>query len=302
MVSPPTRAFVDPLPISPVKRPVAGLSPAPTIQPNNAGGEGRTRPHQAFAPPLNKFFPVFPPPKLFEVSQRAADVLVSPDLPVQNLWGFDGIVPGPTYHARYGEGMLVRNRNQLPADNGGFGIPQVSTHLHNLHTPSESDGFPGDYFPNPENPAIANATYYDHHYPNVLAGFSVAPTAPNGDINESLISEGCFIEKARIERSVIGIRSRIADGARIRHSLILGADLYESAHDLERQSRDIPPIGIGVETVIENAIVDKNARIGRGVRIMNEGGEKERDAANYHIRDGVVVIPKNAVIPDGTAI
>jgi FtsP/CotA-like multicopper oxidase with cupredoxin domain len=65
-------------------------------------------------------------------------------------------------------------------------MPQVSTHLHNAHTPSESDGFPQDYFPNHEIPEIAHATFYDQHYPNALAGFSVAPTAPNGDINESL--------------------------------------------------------------------------------------------------------------------
>jgi FtsP/CotA-like multicopper oxidase with cupredoxin domain len=187
VISPPTRAFVDPLPIMPIKRPLArgvlDLSPAPTIAPNNAGGEGRTRPHQAFLTYPQKF--TFPPPKVFEIVQRAAPLSVSPDLPVQNLWTFDGFSPGPTYHARYGEGILVRNRNQLPADNGGFGMPQVSTHLHNLHSPSESDGFPGDYFPNPENPAIANATYYDHHYPNVLAGFS-STHPPDGDVNEAL--------------------------------------------------------------------------------------------------------------------
>jgi FtsP/CotA-like multicopper oxidase with cupredoxin domain len=188
MVSPPTRAFVDPLPIMPVKQPVpngaAGLYPYPTVQPNNAGGEGRTRAHQLYTTYASRF--AWPPPKVFEVRQREALAYVSPDLPQQRLWGFDGVVPGPTYHARYGEPILVRNRNELPADNGGFGIQQVSTHMHNGHTPSESDGFPGDYFPNPENPAIANAAFYDHNYPNVLAGFSVAPTAPNGDINESL--------------------------------------------------------------------------------------------------------------------
>ena len=184
--SPPTRAFVDPLPIPQVKRPVAALAPAPSVEPNFAAGEGRTRDHQAFRAPLSGFFPVFPPPKLFEVSQQTADVLVSPDLPVQHLWGFDGTVPGPTYHAKYGEGMLVRNRNDLPADNGGFGIQQVSTHLHNLHSPSESDGFPGDYFPNPENPDIRFARFYDHHYPNVLAGFSSTHIPSKGDINESL--------------------------------------------------------------------------------------------------------------------
>ena len=186
--SPPTRAFLDPLPIMPVKRPlangVADLTPYPTIAPNNAGGEGRTRPHQAFTSYPSKF--PWPPSRVYEVRQREAMCEVSQDLPPQRLWGFDGMVPGPTYYAKYGEQILVRNRNELPADNGGFGIQQVSTHLHNAHNPSESDGFPGDYFPDPQRPAIANATFYDQHYPNVLAGFSVAPTAPNGDLNESL--------------------------------------------------------------------------------------------------------------------
>ena len=188
LYSPPTRAFVDPLPIMPVKRPlangVADLTPYPSIAPNNAGGEGRTRAHQAFTSYPSKF--PWPPAKAFEVRQREALCEVSPDLPQQRLWGFDGMVPGPTYYAKYGEQILVRNRNELPYDNGGFGIQQVSTHLHNAHNPSESDGFPGDYFPDPQRPAIANATFYDQHYPNVLAGFSVAPTAPNGDLNESL--------------------------------------------------------------------------------------------------------------------
>ncbi|HYE40734.1 MAG TPA: multicopper oxidase domain-containing protein [Ramlibacter sp.] len=187
MESPFTPAFVDPLPIPLVKRPVAGgigaLTPYPTIEPNNAGGEGRTRAHQAF----QRYPNLFPslPDKVFEVRQREALVRVSRYLPLQKMWGFDGMVPGPTYYARYGEGILVRNRNDLPANNGGFGIPQVTTHLHNSHTPSESDGFPTDYFPNPHNPAIANAAFYDQHYPNVYAGFASSHWAV-GDVNEAL--------------------------------------------------------------------------------------------------------------------
>lgn len=188
MESPPTPSFVEPLVVPAVKRPVPGgiaaLSPYPTIHPNNAAGEGRTRPHQAF---LNypQYFPTLPD-KVFEVRQRECLIRVSPRLPIQRLWGVDGMVPGPTYYAKYGEGMLVRNRNDLPADNGGFGMQQISTHLHNGHTPSESDGFPGDYFPNPDNPLIANATFYDHHYPNCLAGFASSHMSMGGDINESL--------------------------------------------------------------------------------------------------------------------
>jgi FtsP/CotA-like multicopper oxidase with cupredoxin domain len=167
--SPPTRAFIEALPIMPVKQRVAALNPAPTIAPNTAAGEGRTRPHQAFAR--------FPPRKLYEVRQRATVVSVSPDLPLQTLWGFDGIVPGPTYHVRYGEPILVRNVNDLPDDNGGFGLNEVSTHVHNGHTPSESDGFPCDFF--------RRGQFYDQHYPNVLAGFD-STHPPNGDIREAL--------------------------------------------------------------------------------------------------------------------
>jgi FtsP/CotA-like multicopper oxidase with cupredoxin domain len=187
MLSPATRAWVDPLPIMPVKQPLpngaAGLVPYPSIVPNNRLGEGRTRAHQAFGKYPKNFS--WPPSRVFEIRQRLASIKVSPDLPTQALWGFDGLVPGPTYYARYGEQMLVRNRNQLPYDNGGFGMRSVSTHLHNAHTPSESDGFPGDYFPDPLNPLTRNAQFYDHHYPNVCAGF--ASTHPMmGDHNESL--------------------------------------------------------------------------------------------------------------------
>ncbi len=130
--SPLTRAFVEPLPIMPIKQAVASLNPAPTVAPNTAAGEGRTRPHQALT--------LFPPQKLYQVTQKAAQVRMSPDLPAQTIWGFDGIIPGPTYIARYGEPILVRNVNSLPTNNGGFGLPSVTTHLHNNHTPSEGAG------------------------------------------------------------------------------------------------------------------------------------------------------------------
>ena len=167
--SPLTRAFVEPLPIMPIKQPVASLNPAPTVTPDTAAGEGRTRPHQALT--------LFPPQKLYQVTQKAAQVRMSPDLPAQTIWGFDGIIPGPTYIARYGEPILVRNVNSLPTNNGGFGLPSVTTHLHNNHTPSESDGFPCDFF--------EIGQFYDQHYPVVLAGFA-SDHPPNGDINESL--------------------------------------------------------------------------------------------------------------------
>jgi FtsP/CotA-like multicopper oxidase with cupredoxin domain len=179
--SPNTSAFTEAFTPQEVKMPeTTPLSPVPTIAPNNAAGEGRTRNHQVVTSP-------FPPTKQYRIVQQATVKSVHADLPDQTLWTFDGKSPGPLYVARYGEPILVRNVNNLPSNNGGFGIPQVSTHLHNGHTPSESDGFPCDYFPNPAIPAIANATFYDQYYPNVLAGFA-STHPPNGDINEAMSS------------------------------------------------------------------------------------------------------------------
>jgi len=122
-------------------------------------------------------------------------------------------------------------------------------------------------------------------------------------LHRTLLSEGSILMGAEIERSVVGIRSRIGEGVRIRESLVLGADYYESLEEIDRaQARGLPPVGIGSGSVIERAIVDKNARIGRGVRIANETGVLETDGPGYYIRDGIVIVPKDGVIADGTVI
>ncbi len=122
-------------------------------------------------------------------------------------------------------------------------------------------------------------------------------------VKNALISEGSILVGAEVERAVVGIRSRIARGARIRESLVLGADFYETLDEIERQAaRGMPPVGIGSDTVIERAIVDKNARIGSGVSILNEAGLEEKDGDGYFIREGIVIVPKNGVVPDGTVI
>ena len=174
--SPHTTPFVEPLPMMPIARPVASLNPVPTVAPNTAAGEQRTRDHQALK--------LFPPKKLYRFTQHEAQVSVHPELPLQTVWAFDDgtgpSFPGPTYVSRYGEANLVRNINQLPSEKQnktGFGLPSVSTHLHNGHTPSESDGFPCDFF--------ERGHFYDQHYPNVLAGI-LSSHPGTGDINESL--------------------------------------------------------------------------------------------------------------------
>jgi len=133
--------------------------------------------------------------------------------------------------------------------------------------------------------------------------FLPATKVESCSIAGSLISEGCILVGAEVERAVIGIRSRIGRGAKIRNSLVLGADYYETLDEIERAaSRGRPPIGIGAEALIENAIVDKNARIGRGVRIANAEGTAEKDGEGWYIREGIVIVTKDAVVPDGTVI
>lgn len=137
----------------------------------------------------------------------------------------------------------------------------------------------------------ASSPIYTH--PRFLPGSKI-----NGaTLRQAIISDGCIISDAHIERSVIGVRSIIESGATIRNSIVMGADYYETepVGDPHRH----PPIGIGRNCVIDRAIIDKNARIADGVVITPEGKPSDLDAGNYFIRDGIVVVPKNAVIPAG---
>jgi glucose-1-phosphate adenylyltransferase len=123
-------------------------------------------------------------------------------------------------------------------------------------------------------------------------------------VEQGLVSDGCVIQAGSlIERSVIGIRSRIGRNAVLRNSYIIGADEFET--DAERAAnrrRGIPNFSVGDNTVIERAIVDKDCRIGSGVRIVNARALTDAEGENYVIRDGIVVIPRGAVVPDGTVI
>jgi glucose-1-phosphate adenylyltransferase len=116
------------------------------------------------------------------------------------------------------------------------------------------------------------------------------------EVRRSIISEGCEIADARISDSVIGIRSVIGGRTQISKTLMLGADYYQD------EVGGSPPLGIGPGSVIEGAILDKNARIGADVQIVNRRRVRDYDGDSYYIRDGIVVIPKNAQIPDGTVI
>jgi glucose-1-phosphate adenylyltransferase len=129
----------------------------------------------------------------------------------------------------------------------------------------------------------------------------------NCEVKNAIISHGCSLSDCKVNDAIIGIRSNIGKGANIDHAMIIGADLYES----EEQRAALLgageiPIGIGEGSVIKNAIIDKNARVGKNCTITNVNNvdfdDNEAAHPNYFIRDGVVVVLQGATIPDGTTI
>jgi len=125
------------------------------------------------------------------------------------------------------------------------------------------------------------------------------------EINDSIISDGCIINGAKIFNSVIGVRSRISKGVQMESAYVMGADYYQTFEEMRSDlSRAMPRVGVGEGTVIKRAIIDKNARIGKNARLLNESGVVELDGPGgaYFIRDGIIIVPKSAVIADGTVI
>jgi FtsP/CotA-like multicopper oxidase with cupredoxin domain len=192
---PPLPPFVEPLPILPVlpERDPTTLSPAPTNAPNRAINpatnlpfEGRSEVHQSEDR--------FPPQAFFETRMGAAVATVHPNLPKQTFWGFNQggadltadppISPGPVLVMRYGRPSLVRRHNALPPieRNGGFGVPEVSTHLHNFHSTPDSDGGPCDPV---QQRFFFRGQYYDYFHNLQFAGWN-STNPPNGNVQEAL--------------------------------------------------------------------------------------------------------------------
>ncbi len=119
----------------------------------------------------------------------------------------------------------------------------------------------------------------------------------NSQIESSIVAEGCYIDRCTLESSVVGIRTRISPSAKITRSVLLGADFYE-----EDTSANSIPLGIGRDVVMDRVIVDKNARIGDGVRLVNESGVQEADGDGYYIRNGIIIVPKGARVAAGVTV
>jgi FtsP/CotA-like multicopper oxidase with cupredoxin domain len=193
---PPLAPFVEPLPMLPAlpQRDVSELLPAPTINPNRVTNpatglpfEGRSEAHQSEER--------FPPQAFFQTRMGAnTNAKVHPALPAQTVWGFNlggenlsadpPLSPGPVLVLRYGKPTIVRRVNALPppAQNGGFGVPEVSTHLHNFHSAPDSDGGPCDPV---QQRFFFHGQYYDYFYNMQFAGWNFT-NPPDGNIQEAL--------------------------------------------------------------------------------------------------------------------
>ena len=136
-------------------------------------------------------------------------------------------------------------------------------------------------------------------FPRFLPGSKIL----GADVENTILCEGSIVNRSRIRDAIVGIRTRIGENCRIERAVVMGADFYESLDEIERnRDRGVPDVGIGRDCEIRDAIVDKNARIGHGVRLVNRNGVAAETADNHVIVDGIIVVPKDAVIPDGTVI
>jgi glucose-1-phosphate adenylyltransferase len=149
-------------------------------------------------------------------------------------------------------------------------------------------------------------SFYDEKAPIYTRGRALPPTKmQNCRITDCMIGDGSIVKDCQLHHSILGIRTRIESGCTIQDSLLMGADYYQPFKDREADiARGGVPIGIGANTTIRRAIIDKNGRIGRDVQIINKETvqEAEREELGFYIRSGIIVTLKGATIPDGTVI
>jgi glucose-1-phosphate adenylyltransferase len=146
--------------------------------------------------------------------------------------------------------------------------------------------------------------FYDEDNPIFThARFLPSSKILSAEVTRSILSEGSIINRSQINHSIIGLRSIIGENSLIDHSIVMGADYFESHEQIiSNAKKGIPEIGIGDDCEIRNAIIDSNARIGNGVKLINVHNVAEEDAENHVIRDGIIVVPENSIVPDGTVV
>jgi glucose-1-phosphate adenylyltransferase len=151
--------------------------------------------------------------------------------------------------------------------------------------------------------------FYDEHWPihthpRSLPGVKVV----GGSVEQAILCEGAIVDHADVEHSIIGVRGQVRSGSKIKDSLVLGADYYDSAKEgqdrglLRREGNSHIQLGIGRDVEIEGAILDKNARIGNGAKITPKYNEPDHEGDGFFVRSGIVIIPRDAVIEPGRVI
>lgn len=152
--------------------------------------------------------------------------------------------------------------------------------------------------------AVPPIDFFDENWPIFTRPRYLPPMkVKDSKISKSIISEGSIIESATIKHSVIGLRGRIGEGSLVEDSIIMGCDFYQSLDEILKAQRAGRPImGIGQNCVIEKTILDKNVKIGDNVKIINEKKLKDFESEDYCIKDGIVIVHKNATIAPGTVI
>jgi glucose-1-phosphate adenylyltransferase len=138
--------------------------------------------------------------------------------------------------------------------------------------------------------------FFDPHRPIYThPRFLPAARVHQCQIDEALVAEGAYLDNCRIQSSVIGVRTSVHHGAEVTRSIVLGADFYDD------NGIDFP-LGIGKNAVLDGVIVDKNARIGEGARLVNERHIQDADGDGYYIRSGIIIVPKGGVVKAGTVV
>ncbi|MFC1717444.1 glucose-1-phosphate adenylyltransferase [Candidatus Poribacteria bacterium] len=199
------------------------------------------------------------------------------------------------------EGMVDFGKNVIPA---AIGTREIYAHFFDGYW--RDVGTVGSFFQAHMEltRTVPEFDFYDesalvYTHPRFLPGTKINSSI----VQSSILCEGSIITECEIRSSIIGVRSIVRSGAEITNSVIMGADSYEMTEDDCSLTPDgLPPIGIGRGSVIRNTIVDKDARIGRNVRIINRQEREDYDDSTYSIRDKIVVVHKDAVIPDNTVI
>ena len=152
----------------------------------------------------------------------------------------------------------------------------------------------------------AGVNFFDTAAPIYTRSRHLPPSKLHGcDIDNSMVAEGCILNGVYARNSIIGLRSRVDPGVKIESSIVMGSDFFESLDEMKaNRESGIPHMGIGKDTLIRKAIIDKNVRIGRDVKLLNLTGVSESDDPNgcYYIREGIIIVPKNSTVPDGTEV